>query len=84
MAYNYGAMAFWGIAALTQLLSNFGILVDINMMVWWYGGLYLMVVNMASMVLWMMAYFSVEGDCDSAALTEPCSMLYYLRSDALS
>jgi hypothetical protein len=34
---GYGTMAIFGVATITQLLSNFGILADINLMVWVYG-----------------------------------------------
>ena len=31
---EYGGMAVWGLAAFTQLLATFGIMVGVNMMVW--------------------------------------------------
>jgi len=50
-------MAVWGLAAFTQLLATFGIMVGVNMMVWgmvvpYVGG----AVEMASMVLAFLAY----------------------------
>ena len=54
---GYGVMGVWGLAALTQLLATFGIMVGINMMVWGtvlplVGGL----VELGAMVLAFMAY----------------------------
>ena len=34
---NWGALVIMGVAALTQLMSMFGAMVDLNLMVWWYG-----------------------------------------------
>ena len=34
MIENYGGLGVWGIAAFTQLLATFGIMVGVNMMVW--------------------------------------------------
>jgi hypothetical protein len=34
---GYGNIALWSVAAITQLMSNFGIATDINLMVWIYG-----------------------------------------------
>ena len=54
---GYGVMGVWGLAALTQLLATFGVMVGINMMVWgtvvpMVGGL----VELASMAIAFMAY----------------------------
>ena len=35
--YNYGSMAVWGVALLTQLLSTAGLFADINTITWMYG-----------------------------------------------
>ena len=37
LVYNYGSIAIWGIAFLTQILSFGGILVDINLLTWTLG-----------------------------------------------
>ena len=37
MVYNIGMIGIWGWATLFQLLSIFGILADINVLVWMYG-----------------------------------------------
>jgi len=57
MVGNYGGLGIWGIAALTQLLATFGIMVGINMMVWGMlvpmGGL---LIELAYLVLGFLAY----------------------------
>ena len=37
LVYNYGSIAVWGLALLTQLLSIGGILADINFLTWTFG-----------------------------------------------
>lgn len=37
MIYNYGMIAIWGVAVITQLMSIFGVMPEINMLVWSYG-----------------------------------------------
>ena len=37
LIYNYGSIAVWGLALITQLLSMGGILADINYLIWSLG-----------------------------------------------
>ena len=57
MVYNYGMIAIWGVAVVTQLMSIFGVMPEINILVWSYvvgtGGLFI------SISYWFMALIGI-------------------------
>ena len=54
--HGYSGVAFWSLASITQLLSMFGHAVDINLIVWLYGGRLLMLTSLATLILEYLAY----------------------------
>lgn len=58
---QYGTIAFWGIATLTQLLSDVGVMTDINMMVWMYGEIFACLAIVAATGLRLFAYWTAHG-----------------------
>lgn len=68
-AWGYWAIAFMGIASITQLLSMLGIAAEINVMVWMYGGMIDMVISLVSTLVGFYAYdayWTVKEDSSSA------------------
>ena len=66
MARNYGSIALWSIAFITQALSLAGLFADINMIVWtrviMLGSILLSVVYNALIMLGIMSASSVNQD----------------------
>ena len=66
MARNYGSIALWSIAFITQALSFAGLFADINMIVWtrviMLGSILLSVVYNALIMLGIMSASSVNQD----------------------
>ena len=55
---DYGKISLWGVAAIFQLLSDFGVMSDINIMVWVYGLAY--GGSVVSVVAWIAYYVAYD------------------------
>lgn len=82
----YGGLAIWSILSVTQLLSNFGIMSDINMMAWGYagmiGGLLMLVGNIIGIYAYEQLY-TVENDASSAYSANAATYRTTVESDML-
>jgi len=63
----WGALAIFGAAHITQLLSMLGMAVSINGMVWWWGvGMGSMIVSAIASYIWLSAMHTGWGVCNAA------------------
>ena len=56
MIDGYGGLFFWGVASITQLLSVFGVMADVNLLVWGQIGPLMGIVSLISYGLRLFAY----------------------------
>lgn len=88
---SWSELAFFGVASITQIATLFGAMADINLMVWWYGGMFMGLVNVgiSAIMFWARdevyeeatAYGVIESDATkmmahSASLTLSLWMEY--------
>jgi hypothetical protein len=66
----YGGLAIWSVLAVTQMLSNFGIMTDINLMAWTFGGMIGGLLMLVANIIGLYGYekmYTVENDTNALA-----------------
>jgi len=86
MLHHYSHLGIMSILTVTQILSMFGILGEINMMAWMYAEMLEMVIGLVLKLGWMYTYemayqISVDDDSSSADQTSAAGVMSGVQAD---